>query len=385
MNPAWKHLTQLVNLGSRPIGSPANQAAADYIRDTLASFDLEVEEQPYPCTAWKLNAVKLERKGKKLEVEANPFSRSCDVTGAVLPVGSLKLLESVDTSGRILLLYGDLVRAPISPKSWFLKDERDDRFIRLLESGQPAALLSPPTATDYFGMLTHDAELTVSAATIPADVALQIFRDPDTPVHLMIDAENSPTAARNIVARTKNINGMRIVLCAHFDTAINTPGAADNGGGVACLLALAERFKRKSLPFGLEFVAFNGEEYLPMGDDEYLRRAEGYFSDIQLAINIDGAGLALGTTSITMLSASDDLQQRVQKIVERFPGVVWVDPWPESNHSTFAMRKIPAVAVTSEGERRVAHFPHDDLEGMSTKRLEEVINLVEQITTTISV
>ncbi|WP_371879109.1 M28 family peptidase [Candidatus Chloroploca mongolica] len=33
-------------------------------------------------------------------------------------------------------------------------------------------------------------------------------------------------------------------MCAHFDTKINTPGASDNGGGAAALLALAERLSK---------------------------------------------------------------------------------------------------------------------------------------------
>ncbi len=60
---------------------------------------------------------------------------------------------------------------------------------------------------------------------------------------------------------------------AHYDTKIDTPGAIDNGTGVVILLELLDYFQRNPLPVGLEFIAFAGEEYLPIGDDEYLRRA----------------------------------------------------------------------------------------------------------------
>ena len=46
MSNAWNHLNQIAGLGPRPIGSPANQSAADTIRDTLLASGLEVEEQP---------------------------------------------------------------------------------------------------------------------------------------------------------------------------------------------------------------------------------------------------------------------------------------------------------------------------------------------------
>ncbi len=379
MTNTWDHISHLAGLGPRPIGSPSNQSAADYIRDTLLACNLEVEEQPYPCTAWEHHSTLLERDGKRLEATANCFSLPCDVSAPILPIGSLAELETAPAKGKILLLYGDLVRFPLSPKSWFLKDERADRFITLLENLQPAAVLAPPTATDYYGMLTEDWELDIATATIPKAVALQLFRTLEKPAHLRIQSRRYPATARNIVARTSGQYERRVVVCAHFDTKIDTPGAADNAAGVACLLALAGALKDQLLPFGLEFVAFNGEEYLPMGDTEYLRRAEGYFPNIALAINLDGVGMALGTTSITMLSAPEELEAKVKQVAAGFPRVVWADPWYESNHSSFAMRGIPAAALTSVGERGIAHFPHDTIEGVSSQRLEEVMALVSTV------
>ena len=52
--PLTRHLHKLsVEIGCRPIGSPANQAAADYVRDVFRSLGLAVEEQAYACTGWE--------------------------------------------------------------------------------------------------------------------------------------------------------------------------------------------------------------------------------------------------------------------------------------------------------------------------------------------
>lgn len=53
-----------------------------------------------------------------------------------------------------------------------------------------------------------------------------------------------------------------VVLGAHFDSARGSPGANDNGTGVAALLALAGRWARRLAPCGrsVRFVAFNTEE-----------------------------------------------------------------------------------------------------------------------------
>jgi hypothetical protein len=46
------HLKALLEFGPRPLGSHANQAAADYIRDCFLSLNYQVEEQEYSCTAF---------------------------------------------------------------------------------------------------------------------------------------------------------------------------------------------------------------------------------------------------------------------------------------------------------------------------------------------
>jgi len=383
--PVMNHLRTLVGFGPRPIASPANQAAADYICETFSAIGLDVEEQPYTCTAWEHTATLLEQNGVPLPAVANAFSLPCDVRAPIISASSipelemLYLAESEFSKGKMLLLYGDLTRTPIAAKSWFLKDEHDIRIVELIEALRPAALLTPPTDTDYYGQATEDWELNLAAATVSSKVALHLLRQPEKPVHLCINSRRLPARARNIVARTPNLSRNRLVLCAHFDTKINTPGATDNAAAVACLLTLAENLVSTNRSLGLEFIAFNGEEYLPLGDDEYLRRSVSYFKDILTCINMDGIGPALATSSITAMTCAAEFEVQIRLIASHFPGVVWVAPWPESNHSTFAMRGIPAIALGSTGMRCLAHSTDDTLDKVSPARLEEVIALETEI------
>jgi aminopeptidase YwaD len=281
--------------------------------------------------------------------------------------------------GAILLLYGDLTRVPLSPKSWFLKDERDERVIQTLERLQPAAIIAPPTSTDYYGQLTEDWELDLPAVTVPHAVARKLIHSADSLVHLKISARRVPAHARNILARKAGRETGRIVICAHFDTKVYTPGASDNAAGMVVVLELAKRLSQRDARFGLEFIAFDSEEYLPIGDEEYLRRAEAYFPEVRCAINLDGVGPALGTTSVTALSMPEAIETDLRKLAVGFPGVVWIEPWYESNHSSFAMRGVPAVALSAVGTRSLAHQRYDIAEEISPAKLEECANLVEAI------
>ncbi|MBN1310314.1 MAG: M28 family peptidase [Anaerolineae bacterium] len=374
------HLHRLcVEIGPRPIGSPANQAAADYIRDAFRGAGLDVEEQPYACTAWEHASTRLDIGGQAVSASANAFSPACDVAAPVVPVSTIAELAAADINGQITLFYGDLANNPVAPKSWFLKTERDDRIIHLLETGQPAALIAPPAATAIYNQVTTDWELDIPAATLPAEAVLSLLRRPGASVHLCIDSRRVPETARNIVARKPGPGAEKVVLMAHFDTKVDTPGATDNGAGVTALLCLAEKISRIDLPFDLEFIAFNGEEYLPIGDDEYLRRGGDDLGHILAAINMDGVGAALGSSSITSFSASPAFRRLVDTCMKRFPGVVWVDPWPESNHTTFAYRGVPSLALGSVGIRAITHTPADTVDQVSPAKLSEIIGLVADI------
>ncbi len=51
-----------------------------------------------------------------------------------------------------------------------------------------------------------------------------------------------------------------VIVGGHYDTAFNTPGANDNGSGVAAVLELARRFADKKPSRTLRFVEFTNEE-----------------------------------------------------------------------------------------------------------------------------
>ena len=381
-----KHLQTLLANGPRLIGSPSNQAAANYIRDAFRSTGMQVVEQSYPCTAWEHTRTHFTVNGVSQTAEANAFSLPCNVTGMVLPVSSITELETRDLTGKIILFYGDLARQPIAPLAWFLCTDRDRQIIERLTAARPAALLTPPAQTLEYEQVTEDWALDVSAATIPQETVMELLLNPSAQVSLQIEARRYPEKARNIIA-SKKITGhsQKVVLCAHFDTKAATPGAFDNASSVAVLLWLSETLSQRDLPFDLEFTAFNGEEALPIGDDEYIRLLGHELDHILVAINLDGVGPLAGTTSIAVFSASAEFETQIQRLMLPYPGVVQVEPWPESNHSTFSFRGVPSLALGSVGTRNLAHTPLDRLEIVSSQRMQEAADLVTDIIASLKV
>jgi aminopeptidase YwaD len=368
-----------VEIGPRPRASAAGHVAAAYIRNVFIRAGLTVETQDFPCPAWEHAATRLEGAGgAPLEAAANAFSPGCDVTAPTVAAGTLAELETADLAGRIALLYGDLTQTSLAAKSWFLKEARDERIVAALETKRPAAVLTVQ-ASAGLSRVIEDWEFNIPSATVNARAGLALLGAVGRPVHLHIDARRTPGHAANIVGRRAGARPEQIVICAHYDTKIDTPGAMDNAAGVAVMLRLAEQLGHQLGPCGLEFIAFTGEEYLPLGDDEYVRRCEGQFGQTLAALNFDGVGQMVGVNSITAMSGSPAFEAEITAIARRYPGIVWVDPWPQSNHSTFAWRGVPSIAFTTAGRAPLEHLPADAIEWISAARLGEAAAIGAEI------
>jgi Peptidase family M28 len=170
------------------------------------------------------------------------------------------------------------------------------------------------------------------------------------------------------VASAKAASPPQIILIgAHYDSVFGSPGANDNGSGVAAMLALARRFAEKTTQHTVRFVAFVNEEpphFLggDMGSFVYANRCKargdkisamisletiGYFSDALHSQAYPSPGLGLlypkvgnfigfvsNVHSRTLLRRVVALFRKHAKIPSEgaalpsfIPGVSWSDQW----------------------------------------------------------
>jgi Zn-dependent M28 family amino/carboxypeptidase len=64
-----------------------------------------------------------------------------------------------------------------------------------------------------------------------------------------------------------------MLAAAHYDTVPGSPGADDNGSGIAVLLACARVLSEHGLPTSTVFMAFNREEDFLLGSQEFVRES----------------------------------------------------------------------------------------------------------------
>ncbi len=194
----------------------------------------------------------------------------------------------------------------------------------------------------------------------------------------------------NIEAEIAGTGPDIFVIGAHYDSVFGSPGANDNGSGVAALLALAKRFAGKPQQRTLRFVAFPNEEPFHfqtplMGSWVYANRCKqrrdpivgmmsletiGYFSNERgsQVYPIPGLGAIYPTTG-NFIAFVGNVPSRalVRQVVGSFrkhaklpsegtalpasvPGVGWSDQWAFWQHG------YRGIMVTDTAPFRYPHY-----------------------------
>jgi hypothetical protein len=226
------------------------------------------------------------------------------------------------------------------------------------------------------------------------------------------------TRVRNV--ETGNEGGSRadevIVIGAHYDTVQGSPGANDNGSGVAALLEIARHLHDKPLARSVRFVAFVNEEApffytWDMGSHRYARRARergeniiamlsletiGYYSDAERSQHYPNplyAWLYPDRGDFIGFVGNVASRKLVRRCLRSFrshtgfpsegvaaPGGMMGIHW--SDHWSFWEEDYPALMVTDTALFRYPHYhaPSDTPDKIDYERLARVVSGLGRVT-----
>jgi len=221
---------------------------------------------------------------------------------------------------------------------------------------------------------------------------------------------------RNLVAELPG--GKRrdeiVVIGAHYDTVPGTPGANDNGTGVAALLSLARAFAGDGQERTIRFVAFVNEEPPhfhtdTMGSLVYAKRCRsrdenivamlaletiGCFSDEegsqQIPPGLPGGFPTTGNFLVFVANepsrffadraeaafrSGSGLPAVAGAFPEEVPGVGWSDHW------SFWQAGYPAVMVTDTAPFRYPHYhePTDTIDKLDLERYTRAVEGLKKV------
>ncbi|HWM25987.1 MAG TPA: M28 family peptidase [Chthoniobacterales bacterium] len=222
-------------------------------------------------------------------------------------------------------------------------------------------------------------------------------------------------ACHNIETEIRGARPQILLIGAHYDSVFGSPGANDNGSGVAALLALARRFAGKSAGQTLRFVAFVNEEPFyfqseQMGSFVYASRCKargdqitgmisletiGYFSDapgsqaypspviapfypstgnfIAFVGNIGSRTLL--RRAIALFRQQGKLPSEGAALPSFVPGVGWSDQWAFWQHG------YPGIMITDTAPFRYPHYHEatDNPDKLDYDRFALVVSGVEKM------
>ena len=370
-----------VQIPTRKVGSQGNQQACTYFEQVLAPFGYHLTRQEFACIDQNLGSATLTAGAETFSVFPSPYSLGVKAQATLLAADTPEKLETMQAQGKILLLHGELTKEQLLPKHFpFYNPEEHQRIYHLLEKQQPQAIVAATSKNPqlagavYPFPLIEDGDFDIPSVYMTDIEGACLLGFVGQTVTLHSQAQRIPSAGWNVLARKEGARTDKIVILAHIDAKEGAPGAADNAGGVVVLMLLAELLQAQALPFSLEILAVNGEDYYDApGQKRYLQDQQGKFQQMKLAINLDGVGFVHGKTAYSLYGCPAEIEQTARAVFSQHPEFIEGEQWPQGDHSIFVMQGMPALALTTECfvelESDYAHTEKDDISIMNAGKL----------------
>ena len=175
-----------------------------------------------------------------------------------------------------------------------------------------------------------------------------------------------------------------IILCAHYDTTKTSPGANDDGSGVAAMLAIAHVCSQYSFNHTIKFIAFSGEEVGTCGSHAYAKEAYANRENIHAVFNLETFGnTSQGGKELFILKTArtEWISQFSQEIAEKYYELCNLKMVSIGNrpcdHQSFLEYGYDAVQFVqlNRGDYPL-HSPEDSIEKINYTYLVNVTKLI---------
>ena len=346
---ALSELTALVDLGPRFHGEPALAEAAHFLRGRLEGHGLTVETHEVRTSGWDPGA-----------------AATLSVTGPVArDLICWPMLWSGSSTGEIAAtlrphgVQGLWADSMVWRKFAAVVDGVVVAYVHARDGG-PAAPQPLPIGSDE----------TVPHLAIGRIDGLQIseWLSDGHEVAIAFSAQcahGGEAISENLTVRIPGRSDVgEVLVCGHYDTFWNTPGAYDNGSGTIALLLLAEHWLAHPPARPVTITFFTAEEWHLAGSRSMVAAmSERELDRLDFVINLDGLGrgdffeVFIGPEAFEEVvtervrSYGEKTRERLD-IVSRFPPIYGTD------HASFYAAGVPSMHFTFNDLHRL-HQPND--------------------------
>ena len=211
-----------------------------------------------------------------------------------------------------------------------------------------------------------------------------------------IEWSNKKLSGKNVVATLQGLGDTDgiIIVCAHYDSVKVSPGADDDGSGVAIVLMLAEIMSNYSFNSTIKFILFSGEEQGKLGSTFFAKDAKENGDNIVGVLALDKVGYAVtaeegrkvvhhsNVESDWMVDISTDMAKKYYDYIE-LEVLRWSQD-PGSDHLAFVNEGYHGTDFVRYAVNPFYHTSEDKVEHMNMTYLTKVCNLTLATLSTIA-
>jgi acetylornithine deacetylase/succinyl-diaminopimelate desuccinylase-like protein len=387
-------LREIASFGHRFTGSPGEKKARNAVRKRLEGWGLETRIQRFKVCTWERGPARLSIPALKIDLPALGMVYAGSTGERKRTFELVDLFEGTpgDFERNRKKLRGKAIL--FSKKEYVERDKKQGlwRYRKALEAGAKAFVVGtfrwPGVISAETLRVTEEDGPAPPAVTVSGEsvaVLRRAARRGAKRIALATGGRDVSRFSGNLIAE---IPGKRkapaIVLGAHLDTFDISPGADDNGSGVAvvCEVARLLASSRVKLERTVRFVFFTGEELGRLGSRRYAETVGpdevGVYFNFDLPANGGYPGL------FTMMEKNDPgFWSRMQEEIHyRFPVREIVAR--ASDHYSFYRRGIPCIweIARNSGSRSPAAHHHtalDTLEYINSNELKEAATMAVKV------
>ena len=177
---------------------------------------------------------------------------------------------------------------------------------------------------------------------------------------------------RNIVATLKGEDNYTIIIGAHIDAVPTSPGADDDGSGVAVVMTIARILSHYHFLHTLKFIIYTGEEEGTYGSYSYAMDAYAKGEKIIGVYNLDMVGYAeteKGGKYIRIFETErgKNLTDLVINTAEKYHDLIGlnverVPNYPGSDHEAYIDYGYDAIFIAHYDSYPYGHSPEDSID-----------------------
>ncbi|MGF1481593.1 MAG: M28 family peptidase [Cyanophyceae cyanobacterium] len=284
----------LVTLGPRVAGTAGSREAIAYLRNEYRRAGYVTKVQTFTYPKFEDRGSSLAVSGTAIEGRALNDSPAGELTTslvAVPNVGRESDFAAVDVAGKIAIVRRGEIR--------FLEKANN-----AAAAGAVGLVIVNHSPENFRGTLGEETSIPVLA--VSGEQGSPLLNAQGGEATLVVDTVERLVTGRNLIAHREGVTEPEVLLGAHYDSVVDSPGANDNASGTAVLLDIARNLPAESAQ-KTWFVAFDGEEDGLQGSRAFVEATSPQFlSQLQGMLNFDMVGVneelqVGGTAALTTL------------------------------------------------------------------------------------